>query len=90
MPARHLWIVSLGVAWLAGFGFDRVCAATAKVGAVMLRQVFVAFVGLTIACVAIVLGYTSWHKPGLTYPGFWIPAVSAMDTGRVSPPAATR
>jgi hypothetical protein len=74
VPARHFCVMSLAAAWFAALGLERLRAAAVAARFTLWRQVAAGFVLLAVSCTVIVATYRDWPaKPGLGYPGFWIP-----------------
>ena len=78
VPARHLWIVSLVVAWLSAMGFDELRSAAGEMRRRFLLQVLATFAILLAISLVVIVPHKTWTpKPGWSYSGFVIPAVSA-------------
>src|SRR5262249_31733476 len=74
VPARHFCVVSLAAAWFAALGLERLRTVNCAARWVLWRQVAVGFALLAGVCTVIVATHREWPaKPGLGYPGFWIP-----------------
>jgi hypothetical protein len=72
-------VLGLALAWLAGFGLDRLRHAEAELRTRILKRAAATLLVLTAAGLGVAWTMPYWpDRPGATYPGFWIPAVSAL------------
>jgi hypothetical protein len=78
MPTRHVWVMGLAFAWLAGYGLDLLRALDVATRSRLLIRL--AWTLSMLAGVYVVLIATQpWpDRPAWTYRGFWIPAVCTL------------
>jgi hypothetical protein len=79
IPARHVWVVGLALAWLAAHGLDQLRGAAEPVRTRWLRRAAWGLLAVGVASLACVLAMPAWpDRPGWSYPGFWIPLASGV------------
>jgi hypothetical protein len=79
IPARHVWIFGLAVAWLAAYGLDCLGERDGPSRRRLVRHAGVAFLAVLLASLVGSMAFCTWPvRPGLVYPGFLIPLACGL------------
>ena len=78
IPARHVWIFGLALAWLSALGLDSLLQADVAFRRCLLSWTTALVLLLLAACAALVATLSDWpDRPRCDYSGFWVPLLSA-------------
>jgi hypothetical protein len=78
MPTRHVWVMGLALAWLAGLGCDLLGKLEVVRRKHLLNQLAATLLVLA-GIYVILIQWGTWPgRPNWRYPGFWIPGLCAL------------